>query len=122
VFNSHSLTLNVDVCSVNVSIEYGSSNELVDPDKLDFSDIQSDIKREALTVPTIGLVDICSAYQSPSEVPEFNYSHIITYFATRTVSDGLPASDFKSSNASADNLFKCGHIQNIQVSSTSESL
>ena len=81
-----------------------------------------DGKCESLTVPTNGWVDICSAYKSPNEVPEFNYSQIITYFVTRTVSDVLPVSDFKSSNVSADNLFKCGHVQNIQVNSTSESL
>ena len=61
-------------------------------------------------------------YKSPGEVPEFNFSQIITYFVTRTISDGLPASDFKFSNVLADNLFKCGHVQNIQVNSTSESL
>ena len=108
-------------CRVNAYIEYGWSNELVDPDKPDLSDTQSDGECESLTVPTNGWVDIRSAYKSPNKVPEFNYSQI-TYFVTRTVSDGLPASDFKSSNVSADNLFKCGCVQNIQVNSTSESL
>ena len=67
-------------------------------------------------------MDICSAYRCPNEVPELNYSQIITHFVTRTVSDGLPVSDFKSSDVSADNLFKCGHVQNTEVNSTSESL
>ena len=109
-------------CRVNAYIEYGWSNELVDPDKPDLPDTQSDGECESLTFPTNGWVDIRSAYKSPNEVPEFNYSQIITYFVTRTVSDGLPVSDFKSSNVSADNLFKCGHVQNIQVNSTSELL
>ena len=29
--------------------------------------------------------------------------------------DGLPAADFKSMNMSAENLFKCGHVQSIQL-------
>ena len=65
----------------------------MDGHKPDFSDIQSDIECEGLAFPTNGQADIRSAYKSPSEVPEFNYSHIITYFVTRTVSDGLPAND-----------------------------
>ena len=107
---------------VNAYIEYGWSGKLVHPDKLDLSDSWSDTECESFTVPTDGWVDIRNVYKSPNEVPEFNYSQIITYFVTRTVSDGLPASDFKSSNVSADNLFKCGHVQNIQVNSTGESL
>ena len=89
---------------------------------LDLLDTHLDGECESLTVPTNGWVDIRSTYKSPNEVPEFNYSPIIVYFVTRTVSDGLPVSDFKSSNVSADNLFKCSHVQNIQVNSTSESL
>ena len=86
-------------CRVNAYLEYGWSNKLVDPDKPDLSDTQLDIKCEALTFPTNRRVDICSAYQSPNEVPKFYYSHIITYFVvTRIISDGFPASDFKSSS------------------------
>jgi len=35
------------------------------------------------------------------------------YFFARTAADGLPAADFKSRNKSAENLCKCGHVQNI---------
>ena len=41
-------------------------------------------------------------------------SHIVVYFVTRMVKDFLPAGDFKSVNKSAENLFRCGHVQNIQ--------
>ena len=51
-------------------------------------------------------------------MPQFNTSHIVAYFATRTVNDCLPAADFKSVNKSAENLFWCGHVQSIQVCST----
>ena len=44
-----------------------------------------------------------------------NAEIIINYFVTRTAVDGLPASDVKGMNASALNLFQCGHIQNISV-------
>ena len=39
----------------------------------------------------------------------------LAIFITRTADDGLPASDFKSVNSSALSLFRCGHVQNIQV-------
>ena len=42
-------------------------------------------------------------------------SHIISYFVTRRVKDSLPAGDFKSVNTSAENLFRCGHVQSIQL-------
>ena len=44
----------------------------------------------------------------------FSMSNIVTYFVARTVKDSLPAGDFKSINKSAENLFKCGHIQMLQ--------
>ena len=37
-----------------------------------------------------------------SMVPQFNTGHIVAYFVTRTVSDNLPAADFKSTNKSAE--------------------
>ena len=59
-------------------------------------------------------MDIHNVYKSPGKVPE-----MVTYFVTQTVSDGLPATDF---NTLADDLFKCGHAQNIHVCTTSEAL
>ena len=41
-------------------------------------------------------------------------SNIVTYFVTRTVKDLLQAADFKFVNKSAENLFRCGHVQNIE--------
>ena len=48
--------------------------------------------------------------------------HIVTYFVTRTVCDSLPATDLKSINKSADNLFRCGHVQEIVVCTTTSLL
>ena len=39
-----------------------------------------------------------------------------------SVCDGLPAGDFKTINKSAENLFVCGHVQNIQVCATDNNL
>ena len=64
-------------------------------------------------------IDINSAYSRAEDVPSFTYGNMITYFVTRTVTDGLPANDFKSINKSAKYLFDCGHVQNIQVGNTS---
>ena len=41
---------------------------------------------------------------------EFNLGNVIQYFVTRTVLDG---EDVKSINKLAENLYICGHIQNI---------
>ena len=41
-------------------------------------------------------------------------SQIVAYFVTRSVIDGKVAGDLKSINKSAENLFICGHVQNIQ--------
>ena len=45
----------------------------------------------------------------------FSNSQIITYFVTRTSTDSLPVNDLKAINKSAQNLFKCGHVQDIKV-------
>ena len=55
--------------------------------------------------------------KSPSEVPNFSTSNIITYFVTRTAADGLAVGDFTSASKSAENLFLCGHVKDIELSS-----
>lgn len=45
----------------------------------------------------------------------FTNAQIINYFVLRTALDGLPASDMKSINDSALNLFRCGHVQDINL-------
>ena len=61
--------------------------------------------------------DFKTVYKPPSEFPPFTNAQIVSYFVTRTVSDGLASSDFKSLNQSALNLFHCGHVQSVEVSS-----
>lgn len=55
--------------------------------------------------PTEGWQSIQSAFHTSSEVPRFSLSNVTHYFVTRTVVDGRAASDFKSINKSAENLF-----------------
>ena len=60
-----------------------------------------------------------SAFSGPEVVPSFTNGHMIEYLVSRTVSDGLPAGDFKSMNKRAKGLFDRGHVQTIQVSVSS---
>ena len=45
----------------------------------------------------------------------FTNAQIINYFVVRTAVDGMPVSDMKAINISAQNLFRCGHIEDIRV-------
>ena len=69
-------------------------------------------------IPEDGFKNVTKAYSSPADVPHFKIGHIVTYFVNRTVCDGHPAEDLKSVNKSAENLFRCGHVQEIKVCST----
>ena len=68
-----------------------------------------------LAVPTDGWQGLIQAFDSTDGVFSFSNAQIISYFVTRTADDGLPMGDFKSVNNSAANLFRCGHVQQIQV-------
>ena len=110
-------------CRVKAYIENGwADDRLIDPDGTQgacISDTTADDKKHA--PPETGWIDIRHAFKSPSEVPQFTNGQIVAYFVTKTVSDGKRAGDFKSINTSAVNLFLCGHIQMIQVT-TDENL
>ena len=60
------------------------------------------------SAPTEAWQSIQSAFNTPSEFSKFSLSNVIHYFVTRTRVDGKAASDFKSINKSAENLFWCG--------------
>ena len=59
--------------------------------------------------------DIRKVFSDKKDVPMFTNGQLINYFVCRTVADGLPAGDFKSMNKSAKYLYECGHVQNIQI-------
>ena len=52
---------------------------------------------------------------------EFTMSNIVSYFVTRCLKNALPAGDFKSVSKSAENLFRCGHVQAIEVATVDAS-
>ena len=101
-------------------IFYGWADNLIDPDGGSNGVTQDQSLSTAgkpgdVVWPADGWCDIRQAWKSPQEVPCFTNGHIVQYFVTRTVHDGLPASDFKSINQSALYLYRCGHVQNIEV-------
>ena len=49
-----------------------------------------------------------------------HFCNVIYYFVTRITDDGRTASDFKSINKSAENLFRCGHVQALAVTNKNE--
>ena len=67
-----------------------------------------------LDIPTDGWKPIKEAFLT-TDITKFNNEHIVTYFVTCCVIDGLPSQDFKSASLHAINLFKCGHVQSIEV-------
>ena len=82
--------------------------------------VPQEILHLGLLYPEQGWMIITAAFNSPVEVPQFNMGHIVAYFVTRTVSDNLPAADFKSVNKSSEFLSRCGHIQSVEVCSSAD--
>lgn len=64
--------------------------------------------------------NVKKAYSCKSEVPSFSHGQMVTYFVSRTVSDGLPAGDFNAMNKKARSLYDCGHVQNIEVGTSTD--
>ena len=112
------------LCRVNAYIKYGLDKDVCNPyggaTPTDPSGSASIGTTPQPSYPEQGWIAIASAFHTTMEVPKFNDAHIVAYFVTRTVADGLPASDFKSINNSGENLFLCGHVQAIQVCRTDE--
>ena len=115
-------------CRVNYYIQNGWADQMIiNPDPVFINPAKDDTMTTAGTITTVQNIferqpqdpqawqDIKVAYQSRSQVPSFSHGQMITYFVSRTVSDGLPAGDFKAMNIKAKRIFDCGHIQNIQV-------
>ena len=90
---------------VNAYIRNGWDKQLIDPDNAKQS-VQNEVTS---LLPNDGWIDIKKTYLA------FTNAQIISYFVTRAADDGLPAADFKSINNSACNLYRCGHVQKIEV-------
>lgn len=103
---------------VNAYIKNGWAGAVTDPDGI----------TKATTKPcTSSVSDICGTeahvwkllkecigQKDSHPLLTFSNSQIITYFVTRTAVDGLPANDLKAINTSAQDLFKCDHVQDIK--------
>lgn len=60
-------------------------------------------------------LSIQTAFLQADKAFTFTYGHMITYFVSRNVVDGMAAGDFKSIDSAANNLFGGGHVQNIEI-------
>ena len=98
-------------------IQYGWADSVVDPDDA------STTSDEGFGAPeTDNWIDIKEFYKSPDDVPRFTNAQIVTYFVTRQVCDSRLCGDFKAINRSAMNLFRCGHLQQVELLNTSDTL
>ena len=114
------------LCRVNAYIKYGWDKNLVNP-HTDTTTTRPAVGPQSTAsaqqaFPADGWRLLTEMYNNSAEVPSFNNGHIVSYFVTRSVLDGLPSADFKSINSSAENLFRCGHIQHIEVCQTTTTL
>ena len=86
---------------VNALIKYGFNKDVQNPDG-SHSHVNPEPSGESLRAYLQqGWEDISTAFPSLKGVLQFNMSHIVTCFVNRSVSNGLPASDFKFVNNSA---------------------
>ena len=67
-------------------------------------------------------MDIKEFYKSPDDVPRFTNAQIVSYFVIRQVCNLHLCGDFKAISRSAMNLFRCGHLQQVEVLNTSDTL
>ena len=109
---------------VKAYIDNGWSDKVYNPD-IPLGDCSTSTNKlvkfdSTVSPPTEGWKTIQSAFQSSDDVPKFSLSNVINYFVVRTASDGKAANDFKSINKSAENLFHCGHVQALLVTSKDE--
>ena len=103
---------------IKAYIENGWADKVVNPDLSEGSSSSSKESGQfdsTILPPTQGWKSIESAYQLLEDVPKFSLSNVINYFVMRTAKDGKAANDFKSINKSAENLFRCGHVQGLSV-------
>ena len=67
-------------------------------------------------------VPVTEEFNTVDKKPKFTMAQILHYFVWRTAVDGLPNADSKSLSDSVMNLSQGGHIQQIMVNNTDNSL
>ena len=81
-------------------IRNGWGHMIIDPDDCSSRDPKCDHVEPAIHPEAPSWENLIFAFSGPEvvRVPLFSDGQMIEYFVTRTVSDGLPAGDFKSMN------------------------
>ena len=74
---------------------------LINPDACDAPPVASSVSPD---LSFTGEWTNMKAYSHPAQVPSFNHGHMISYFVSRTATDGLPAGDIKSINKAVKHL------------------
>ena len=126
---THALPSHLISCVVEAYLRNGWDSYIADPNApMPYSDLATtstdSTPSTATCTGTVAAIwrPISSAFSKPEDVPEFSYGQMIGYFITKTVKDGLPAGDFKGMNKKVMNLFRCGHVQHIEISCEETSL
>jgi len=102
---------------VKAYIQYGWADTLVDPDN---TSVNND---EGYGAPESDeFVDIKQFYTCPDTVPNFTNAQIVSCFVTQQVCDTCLCGDFKAINKSAMYLFRCGHLQQVEIYNSQDRL
>ena len=102
---------------VEAYIRNGWAKDIIDPDGI-FTSQQQGV---SLSTSDCGLpeIDANAVWKPqkeaflPSNPINFTNAETVNYFVLRSTTDGMPASDVKQMSKSALNLFRCGHLQEI---------
>ena len=104
---------------VKVEEDVSDSLDLAGPSRLPSTSPQDDTSPP---VEAKRFVSLAEAFSTAEKLPRFTMAQILHYFVWRTAVDGLPNADSKSISESAMNLSQGGHIQQIMVNTTDDSL
>lgn len=99
--------MNVFMNRVNSYIKNSWAAKVINPDIPSISTLAHTSVDNNDEEPFTGRwLSIQMAFLQADEPITFTYGHMITYFVSRNVVDGLAAGDFKSINSAANNLFE----------------
>jgi len=87
-----------------ISNGWAMKYHLVNPDECDAPSVARSVSSD-LSFTGVW-TNIKQAYSQPTQVPSSNHEHMISYFVSRTATDGLPAGDIKSINKAAKHLYE----------------
>jgi len=94
---------------VRAYIQYGWADTLADPDNTSVNN------NEGYGAPESDELMTSNSSILVQTVPNFTNVQIFSYFITRKVCNTHLCGDFKVINKSAMNLFRCSHLQQVEV-------